>query len=674
MNLAIDTHELHAGQAPRYTIPALSPILSLMADAETADTHANTPVVSGDAARALAPLVEHLRDGCIFVDDAMQVGFLNAEARRHIRSRGDDPDRFPGQSLWHALQYAPDTPARLAVEQAARDRVPCHFTMRGRYGPYWVEVDAVPLDSGCLIYYRDTTPRSAAEEARAASESELQMTTERLRMLIDDAPLAVYMLDAEARVVHWNPAAAAMFQWTSPELLGQPLPHIPENERAAFEAHVALTRGGGSLKAHPTRRQRKDGVILDVQVSSSPMRDQSGAVVGAIVMVADVTAHRKLETQLRMAQKMEAVGLLAGGVAHDFNNLLTAIKGFASLLQMTLEEDNQSTEFLGEINKAADRAAALTAQLLAFSRRQLLRPELIDLNSRVHDLERMLRMLLRDEGHLVLELDPHLSQVLADPGQIEQVILNLIVNARDAIRGRDDGRVTIRTSNAELLEEFEQWGVQEAPGAYVRLDVSDNGVGMDRATQARIFDPFFTTKEPGQGTGLGLATVFGIVKQSGGYVWVASEVGEGATFTLYLPRAKNTIRPTGPARSVGERILLVEDEDAVRRVARRALELHGYQIIEASDASAALKLAAENEIDLVLTDVMMPGMLGPALATELRSLKRDLPVLFMSGHSDEIVRGGLLNSSTPFIAKPFTPAQLAQKVREALDLARSGNA
>ena len=645
-----------------------------MADAESPDTHAHAPVVSGDAARALAPLVEHLRDGCIFVDYAMQVGFLNAEARRHIRSRGDDPDRFPGQSLWHVLHYAPDMPARLAVEQAARERVPRHFTMRGQYAPYWVEVDAVPLDGGCLIYYRDTTPRSAAEEARAASESELQMTTERLRMLIDDAPLAVYMLDAEARVVHWNPAAAAMFQWTSAELLGHPLPHIPDNERAAFEAHMALTREGGSLKAHPTRRKRKDGVILDVQVSSSPMRDQSGAVVGAIVMVADVTAHRKLETQLRMAQKMEAVGLLAGGVAHDFNNLLTAIKGFASLLQMTLEENNQSAEFLGEINKAADRAAALTAQLLAFSRRQLLRPEPIDLNSRVHDLERMLRMLLREDGHLVLELDPHLSEVLADPGQIEQVILNLVVNARDAIRGRADGRVTIRTSNAELLEEFEQWGVQEAPGAYVRLDVSDNGVGMDRATQARIFDPFFTTKEPGQGTGLGLATVFGIVKQSGGYVWVASEVGAGATFTLYLPRAKTATRPSGAARSAGERILLVEDEDAVRRVARRALELHGYRIIEASDGSAALKLAAENEIDLVLTDVMMPGMLGPALATELRRLKRDLPVLFMSGHSDEIVRGGLLNSSTPFIAKPFTPAQLAQKVREALDLARSGNA
>ena len=648
-----------------------------MIDAEAVDPSPPAPVVSGDAARALAPLVEHLRDGCIFVDYQMRVGFLNAVARRDIRSRGDDPDRYPGQSLWDVLHYAPDTPSRLAVEQSARERVPSYFTTRGRYGAYWVEVDVVPLESGCLIYYRDTTPRSAAEEARAASESALQMTSERLRMLIDDAPLAVYVLDAEARVLHWNPAAEAMFQWTSQEVLGKPLPHIPEAERAAFEANVVMTREGGSLAANPAPRQRKDGVILDVQVSSSPMRDQSGAVVGAIVMVADVTAHRKLETQLRLAQKMEAVGLLAGGVAHDFNNLLTAIKGFTSLLQMTLEEDDQSAEFLGEINKAADRAAALTAQLLAFSRRQLLRPEPLDLNARVRDLERMLRVLLRDDGQLVLELDPHLSQVLADPGQIEQVILNLVVNARDAIRGRDNGRVTIRTSNAELLDEFEQWGVRDAPGTYVRLDVSDNGTGMDRATQARIFDPFFTTKEPGQGTGLGLATVFGIVKQSGGYVWVDSQVGEGATFSLYLPRAKNAGRPSGPVSVIGgggERILLVEDEHAVRRVARRTLELHGYRIIEASGGSAALKLADENKIDLVLTDVMMPGMLGPALVTELRRRNPDLAVLFMSGHSDEIVRSGLLDPSTPFIAKPFTPAQLARKVREVLDLARSGNA
>jgi two-component system, cell cycle sensor histidine kinase and response regulator CckA len=369
------------------------------------------------------------------------------------------------------------------------------------------------------------------------------------------------------------------------------------------------------------------------------------------------------------------VGLLAGGVAHDFNNLLTAIKGFTSLLQMSLDESDQATEFLGEINKAADRAASLTAQLLAFSRRQLLRPEPLDLNARVRDLERMLRLLLREDGHLVLKLDPRLHQVLADPGQIEQVILNLVVNARDAIHGIEGGTVTISTSNAELRDEFAQWGVMEAPGSYVRLEVADNGVGMDRATIARIFDPFFTTKEPGQGTGLGLATVFGIVKQSGGYVWTESTPGRGAAFTVYLPQSKGVQRTSGPI-GIGEiggteRILLVEDENSVRRVARRALELNGYTIFEAADGPTALRLAAENEIDLLVTDVMMPGMLGPEVAAELVKSRPGLRILFMSGHSDEIVRGGLLNPATPFLAKPFTPAQLALKVREALDNERS---
>jgi PAS domain S-box-containing protein len=631
-----------------------------------------SPVIFGEVAKALAPLLEHVRDACILVDDEMRVGFLNLVARRDQESVGVDPDKFPGSSLWDLLGYTLTTPARVAVEQAARDRVPTHFTTRGNYGAYWVEVDVAPMEGGgCLIYYRDATFRSTAAEATAASESELRMTSERLRVLIDEAPLAVLVIDNDSRVLHWNPEAEKMFLWKAEEVVGKPLPLVPDDERESYDRNLEVARAGGSLKANPARRQRKDGVILDVQVSSSPMRDRGGLVTGAIVMVSDVTAHRKLETQLRMAQKMEAVGLLAGGVAHDFNNLLTAIKGFTSLLQMTLDENDASAEFLGEINKAADRAAALTAQLLAFSRRQLLRPEALDLNARVRDLDRMLRLLLRDDGELTLALSPELNQVLADPGQIEQVILNLVVNARDAIHGRTDGVVSIRTSNAMLDDEFAQWGVHEVPGPYVRLDVVDNGVGMDRATQARIFDPFFTTKEAGQGTGLGLATVFGIVKQSGGYVWVESAPGKGSVFSVYLPRAQAAVRVSGPSSHVdakgNETILLVEDEEAVRRVARRALEMHGYRIVEAADAVSALALAATNDIDLVLSDVMMPGMPGPTMVEELRRRDPYVRVLFMSGHTEEIIRDGLLDPSTPFLAKPFTPTQLAQKVREALD-------
>ena len=400
-------------------------------------------------------------------------------------------------------------------------------------------------------------------------------------------------------------------------------------------------------------------------------------VVGDVMAVywRDETSARRVEAQLRTAQKMEAVGLLAGGVAHDFNNLLTAIKGFASLLQMTIPPTDESHEFVDEIGKAADRAAALTAQLLAFSRRQLLRPERIDLNARVRDLKRMLGLLVSEGGELRLELDPALGLVHADPGQVEQLILNLAVNARDAIANRAGGRITIATSNVTLHDEFTGWRVAPAPGEYVRLDVTDNGVGMDAATQARIFDPFFTTKAAGQGTGLGLATVYGIAKQSNGYVWVQSAPGEGSTFTVYLPRAFESEVPIEGGLTVGRAgddvVLLVEDEDGVRRVARRALEMHGYRVVEASDGAQAVDLARSNpSVGLLLTDVMMPGSFGPEVAHAVHEIVPGLPVLYMSGHADDMARGGLVDPSVPFLAKPFTPHRLAEKVREVLDAAR----
>jgi CheY-like chemotaxis protein len=374
-----------------------------------------------------------------------------------------------------------------------------------------------------------------------------------------------------------------------------------------------------------------------------------------------------------MAQKMEAVGLLAGGVAHDFNNLLTAIKGFASLLQMTIPPGDESAEFVDEIGKAADRAAGLTAQLLAFSRQQLLRPEPIDLNARVRGLERMLGLLVSEGGELALQLDPTLGLVLADPGQLEQIILNLAVNARDAIAMREAGRIVIATSNVTLQNEFEGWRVVPAPGDYVRLDVRDNGIGMDAATQARIFDPFFTTKAPGHGTGLGLATVYGIAKQSNGYVWVESAPGAGSTFSVFLPRASAAPRVVTEAPVTTKRcddlVLLVEDEAGVRRVARRALELHGFRVIEAASGAEALQVAAQNPVRVLVTDIMMPDLLGPAVAAAVHEILPDLPVLYMSGHADEVVRAGLLDPNVPFLAKPFTPSQLATRVRQLLDAA-----
>ncbi|HTK48667.1 MAG TPA: PAS domain S-box protein [Gemmatimonadaceae bacterium] len=620
-------------------------------------------------------LVEGLRDALLLLTSDWRISFLNARARRAVEAVGLDPRALVGRELWESFPDFRDSPAAAALHRARAGEGPVHFDHHDAARDRWFEIDAMAAGSGVAVYWRDVTQARRADEARAASEAELRAAHRRLEELVAGAPLAIVVIDNDGNVLMWNPAAEAMFGWTAAELVGQPLPIVPPEERASFEAMRASERSGGSTRAHSTRRLRKDGVLLDVQVSTAPLRDRDGVIVGAIGMLADVSEHRRLEAQLRAAQKMEAVGLLAGGVAHDFNNLLTAIKGFASLLQMVIAPGDEALEFVDEIAKASDRAASLTAQLLAFGRRQLLRPEPTDLNGRVRDLERMLALLVSEGGELRLELDPALGLVHADPGQVEQLILNLAVNARDAIAGRAGGRITIATSNATLRDEFAAWRVAPAPGEYVRLEVRDNGIGMDAATQARIFDPFFTTKPVGHGTGLGLATVYGIAKQSHGYVWVTSAPGEGATFTVYLPRAveRAAVADAEVARGPGATIvLLVEDEDGVRRVACRALELHGFRVIEASNGTQALELAArEPAIALVLTDVMMPEMLGPALAAELRELRRDLPVLYMSGHAEEVARAGLLDPSVPFLAKPFTPAQLVAKVRQVLQSSAS---
>jgi PAS domain S-box-containing protein len=620
-------------------------------------------------------LVEGLRDALLLLTSDWRISFLNARARRAVEAVGLDPRALVGRELWESFPDFRDSPAAAALHRARAGEGPVHFDHHDAARDRWFEIDAMAAGSGVAVYGRDVTQARRADEARAASEAELRAAHRRLEELVAGAPLAIVVIDNDGNVLMWNPAAEAMFGWTAAELVGQPLPIVPPEERASFEAMRASERSGGSTRAHSTRRLRKDGVLLDVQVSTAPLRDRDGVIVGAIGMLADVSEHRRLEAQLRAAQKMEAVGLLAGGVAHDFNNLLTAIKGFASLLQMVIAPGDEALEFVDEIAKASDRAASLTAQLLAFGRRQLLRPEPTDLNGRVRDLERMLALLVSEGGELRLELDPALGLVHADPGQVEQLILHLAVNARDAIAGRAGGRITIATSNATLRDEFAAWRVAPAPGEYVRLEVRDNGIGMDAATQARIFDPFFTTKPVGHGTGLGLATVYGIAKQSHGYVWVTSAPGEGATFTVYLPRAveRAAVADAEVARGPGATIvLLVEDEDGVRRVACRALELHGFRVIEASNGTQALELAArEPAIALVLTDVMMPEMLGPALAAELRELRRDLPVLYMSGHAEEVARAGLLDPSVPFLAKPFTPAQLVAKVRQVLQSSAS---
>jgi signal transduction histidine kinase len=385
------------------------------------------------------------------------------------------------------------------------------------------------------------------------------------------------------------------------------------------------------------------------------------------------------EEQLRQSQKMEAIGQLAGGVAHDFNNLLTAICGHSELSLKHLTPEDPLHRHLEQIKKSGERAAALTRQLLAFSRKQILQPKIIDLNQIVVDMNKMLQRLIGEDIDLLMGLAADLGKVKADPNQIEQILLNLSINARDAMP--KGGRLTIETSNVNLSEEYSRGHVSVSPGHYVMLAVSDNGCGMDAETQAHIFEPFFTTKEVGKGTGLGLATVYGIVKQSEGTIWLYSEVGRGTAFKIYLPCAEAPMKEVdGIADDFEllqgtETVLLVEDEEVVREMATEILRDSGYHVLEASHGHEAMILGRQHSgvIHLMLTDVVMPQMSGRELAEQLTPLRRDMKVLYMSGYTDDaIVHHGVLEEGTAFIGKPFTPSALARKVREILDAAVAG--
>ena len=423
--------------------------------------------------------------------------------------------------------------------------------------------------------------------------------------------------------------------------------------------------------------KRRDGHLLTVQLSVRAVRDGTGHVEYYETFVRDVTDQRRLQQQLLQSQKMEAVGRLAGGIAHDFNNLLTVITSYSDLLLEDLGTDDPKRSDVEQVRKAADGAAALTRQLLAFSRQQVVEPRVVSLNAVVESLQKILRRVLGEDVELAATPGPDLGAVRADVGQLEQVLMNLAVNARDAMP--TGGKLTIETGNVEHDPAFARGHGAAAVRQFVMLAVTDTGVGMDEATKARIFEPFFTTKEPGKGTGLGLATVYGIVQQSGGFIWVYSEPGHGTTFKIYLPRvdapaegvAVTAVAPVGRGT---ETVLLAEDAAAVRAVARQVLERQGYTVLEAPDGELALHLAQRHSgpIHLLLTDVVMPGMSGRQLADRLAPARPDMKVLYASGYTDDsVVRHGVLEEGMPYLQKPFTPESLARKVRDVLDSSKS---
>jgi two-component system, cell cycle sensor histidine kinase and response regulator CckA len=423
------------------------------------------------------------------------------------------------------------------------------------------------------------------------------------------------------------------------------------------------------------RLRRHDGQYRRVSARGVPVLDVSGTLVEWVGTCTDIEDERRGAEHLRQSQRLEAVGSLAGGVAHEVNNMMTAVIGFGGLVLKALPEQHPQRSDIAEMVKAANRAAGITRQLLAFTRQQMLQPSVLDLNAVIATLSRMLGSVMGAEIELVTQLDPHLARVRADPGQLEQVIINLALNARHAMQ--DGGRLRIETANVTLDSAYSahHQGIDIKEGAYVAVTVSDTGTGMDAATRARAFEPFFTTKSVGQGTGLGLSTAYGIIKQSDGYIWLYSEPGHGTTVKLYLPAVTDPVdrpgRPIVAPLGHGETVLVVEDEDAVRVLARRTLEAAGYQVMEAVDGQEGLDLvlSSEKPIALVLCDIILPELSGHEFGRRLGTMRPSLPVLYMSGYpGHEVVERGLIARDAPFIEKPFTPESLALAIRRLLDL------
>jgi len=577
----------------------------------------------------------------------------------------------------------------LFEEQPATRAMGARMDLRGRRKdgsefPLEISLSPVPIEGGILVLtaIRDISERRriedelrrAQEALQAATDRQLQESQNRLALIVDSSQDAIIAKTLDGIITHWNKGAEHIYGYTADEMIGKPIATLAPNDRPdEIPGILEKMRRGDPVNYFETVRVRKDGQRLQVSISVSPIRDSSGQIIGASAIARDVTSQKRNEELLRQGQKMEAVGRLAGGVAHDFNNVLGIVSACCDLLRDRVLPEG--VQYLDNIKEASKRGSALTRQLLTFSRRQVgLQPRLLDVNESLREVVKLLRPLMGDDVQIIVRHGTDAAYIESDPGQVDQVVMNIAVNARDAMP--KGGKLILETSLQEFDETLAERHRPLKAGKYVVLAISDNGIGMDAATASQIFEPFFTTKEFGKGTGLGLATVYGVVSQNGGHILVYSEVGRGTTFKIYLPAAEHKLdlAPSAeaaalPPRARGETILLVEDDSLMRTLTRQMLEEHGYRVLEAPDGRSALAKLRENgvHVDAILSDVVMPGMSGPDLALELTHLFPAAKVVFMSGYTGEfITQNGDKKNEIPLLDKPFTRLSLLKTMHSAL--------
>ena len=634
-----------------------------------------------------AAILEAIPDALVAVNQQGVIIQTNSQAEAMFGYTGDEligqgvevlvPERQRAAHDQHRAEFH----ARPKIR-----RMGSGLDLRGRRrdgSEFPVEISLSPIRAGeamiVLTAIRDISDRKRIEEEllRLSEELERRRSRElrdsqnRLAAIADSSQDAIIGKTLEGIITQWNKGAEQMYGYSAMEMIGQ---HVsvfcPPDRPDEIPGILARIRNGERVDYFESVRVMKDGRRLNISLSVSPVHDAEGNIVGASAIGRNITAQKKIEDQLRQSQKMEAVGRLAGGVAHDFNNLLGIVTACTELLRGRV--DCEGLEYIDNIREAAKRGASLTKQLLAFSRRQPVTTQILDLNERIKEVSKLLKPLMGDDVDIVLPSSSPAAVVEADPSQLDQIVLNLAVNARDAMpRG---GKFIIETGVYDLEEGFAREHSM-TPGRYVMLAVSDNGIGMEEAIRTRIFEPFFTTKEMGKGSGLGLSTVYGIVKQSGGHIWVYSEAARGTTFKIYLPSAEDKLE-TGaesraealPRRRDGATILLAEDDAIMRKLTRKMLEEHGFKVVEASDGQAALDAIAANHtrIDLTLTDVVMKRMNGPELVLRLMESHPEMKVLYMSGYTGELVAEQGRQGGIRLLGKPFSRAALLKTIDEVL--------